>query len=109
MRDYRAGDTIEDLCRACKLERLHTVIAADAGRPLRVQCDYCGSQHGYRGGVKEARAARDPSEATAAAPFPLVADRERVAGATPMDTSTTLADLELLVRRVCAVPSAFIT
>jgi hypothetical protein len=111
LREYRAGDTIEDLCRACKIDRLHTVIVADAGRPLRVQCDYCGSQHGYRGGPSELRLPRPASEpaesrrapAAAAdrprAPFPLVADRERLAGATPMDTAT-LADLELLVRRV---------
>ena len=111
MRMYRAGDTIEDLCRACKIDRLHTVIVADAGRPLRVQCDYCGSQHAYRGGPREARgsqAVSDRAEPTRAPvapgareqlPFPLVADRERVAGAVPME-ATTLADLELLVRRV---------
>jgi len=111
MRTYRAGDTVEDLCRACRIDRLHTVIVADAGRPLRVQCDYCGSQHAYRGGPAEARGSRpvpdaaEPRRAPAAAgarersPFPLVADRERIAGAVPMET-TTLADLELLVRRV---------
>jgi hypothetical protein len=109
MRAYRAGDTIEDLCRACKIDRLHSVIVADAGQPLRVQCDYCGSQHGYRGGPSEARGSRPasdaaqprraPASADDRAPFPLVADRERVAGPVPMET-TTLADLELLVRRV---------
>ena len=112
MRDYRAGDTIEDVCRVCKIDRLHTVIVVDAGVPLRVQCDYCGSQHGYRGGRSEARLARSAPEATdpgrapasaadpTRAPFPLVADRERIAGAMPMDPSTTLADLEVLLRRV---------
>jgi hypothetical protein len=49
---FRAGQTVEDLCRACKVDRQHTVIVAapDGTRPLRVQCDYCGSQHAYRGG-----------------------------------------------------------
>src|SRR5262245_45764266 len=49
---FRAGQTVEDLCRACKVDRLHTVIVAapDGTRPLRVQCDYCGSQHAWRGG-----------------------------------------------------------
>jgi hypothetical protein len=49
---FRAGQTVEDLCRACKVDRLHTIIVAapDGIRPLRVQCDYCGSQHAYRGG-----------------------------------------------------------
>ena len=28
-RRYRAGDSVEDLCRACKLMREHTVFAND--------------------------------------------------------------------------------
>lgn len=45
-----AGDPLEDLCRACKAVRAHTVIVTDSeGRALRVICDYCGSQHNYRG------------------------------------------------------------
>ena len=28
-RSYRAGDTIEDHCRPCATDRLHTVVAAD--------------------------------------------------------------------------------
>src|SRR4029078_9798001 len=52
-RPYRAGDSIEDHCRACKLDRRHTVIAADGdGRPIRVACGYCGSEHNYRGGPR---------------------------------------------------------
>jgi hypothetical protein len=35
-RRYRAGDSVEDICRACKLDRMHTVVVADAeGRPIR--------------------------------------------------------------------------
>ena len=50
-RRHRAGEPITDLCRACKAVRGHTVIAADPdGRALRVMCDFCGSQHDYRGG-----------------------------------------------------------
>ena len=42
VRRFKAGDTIEDLCRACKGERLHTVVVVDIdGAPLRVICDYC--------------------------------------------------------------------
>ena len=45
-RQYRAGESLEDFCRACKTDRLHTVVAADAdGRPLRVACGYCRSEH----------------------------------------------------------------
>ena len=49
-RSYRAGDSIEDDCRACKTDRLHTVVAADSdGRPIRVvgeplkNCPQCGA------------------------------------------------------------------
>ena len=48
-RPYRAGESIDDLCRACKLTREHTVMAVDgAGRVLRVVCGFCRSEHNYR-------------------------------------------------------------
>jgi hypothetical protein len=101
-RRYRAGDSLEDICRVCKADRMHTVIAAGAdGTPLRVSCGYCGSEHNFRGGprpvpVPEAAAAprasaprasslRPPREA-----FPFVSDRERISD----------VDIELLLRRV---------
>ena len=57
-RAHRAGEPITDLCRACKVERSHTAMAVDAdGRVLRVVCDFCGSQHNYRGGGAEPSAA----------------------------------------------------
>jgi hypothetical protein len=53
IRTYRAGSAIEDYCRACKTDRMHTVVAADAdGRPIRVDCGYCHSEHNYRGGAR---------------------------------------------------------
>ena len=52
-RRYRAGESIEDFCRACKTDRMHTVVAADEnGRPIRVDCGYCHSEHNYRGGAR---------------------------------------------------------
>ena len=52
-RAYRAGDALEDYCRACKMDRMHTVVAADpAGQPIRVVCGYCRSEHNYRGGPR---------------------------------------------------------
>jgi hypothetical protein len=111
-RAYRAGESLEDYCRACALDRLHTVIAADAdGRPIRVVCGYCRSEHNFRGGPRmgtsaapssavrpASTSARDgrrapPSEAA----FPLVSDRERRASPMPSDASE---DLELMLRRV---------
>ncbi len=110
-RRYRAGDSIEDICRACKIDRMHTVIVSDQdGRPLRVSCGYCGSEHNYRGGP--AAAAPKPSRGGAGEggtprseggsrsadrdAFPLVADRERTAPPMTLDSQ----DVELLLRRI---------
>lgn len=109
-RRYRAGDSLEDVCRACKLDRMHTVVAADAdGRPIRVSCGYCGSEHNYRGGP-----AASAAETAATAPkprsgeggsrsgspekpaFPLVSERERTAPPMSVDSP----DFELLLRRI---------
>lgn len=103
-RRYRAGDSVEDRCLACKLDRDHTVIVADpGGRPLRTRCDYCGSQHNFRGLATSAdRGAptRLPVPATRA-PFAMPADAECVLG--PEETAdmpVTAADLERLLRRI---------
>jgi len=102
---YRAGTSLEDFCRACKTDRIHTVIATDAdGRPVRVACDWCRSEHNYRGGPRVAAfGAAPPTAASAtrpraagAEPFPIVSDRERIA---PAMTSAS-DDLELLLRRI---------
>jgi hypothetical protein len=126
-RRYRAGESIEDICRACKMDRMHTVIVVDGdGRPIRVACGYCDSEHNYRGGP--ALSTRQPApasrEATASAvspkprsggggeggrtakatkdPFPLVSDRERAAPPVnvTMNNDQTGVDLEILLRRI---------
>src|SRR6187399_2184418 len=68
-RRYSAGDSIEDICRACKMDRMHTVIVVDGdGRPIRVSCGYCDSEHNYRGGpALSLRPALASREATASA------------------------------------------
>ena len=105
---------------------MHTVVAADAdGRPIRVDCGFCHSEHNYRGGPRVAtsgggsgigapeRAPRssgdrreEPRPAVRAAPraarsdrdpFPIVSDRERIAPRMTLDGDT---DLELLLRRI---------
>jgi hypothetical protein len=93
-RAYRAGDTLEDYCRACKLDRSHTVIVADAsGRPLRVDCDYCHSQHNYRGGPRT-----ETAETAKRSPLPpLVSERERTSSPMSVHDSN---DLEMLLRRI---------
>ena len=54
-RQYRAGQSVEDHCRQCHEDRTHTVIVVDAhAQPLRVACDFCRSEHNYRGGPRSA-------------------------------------------------------
>jgi hypothetical protein len=103
-RIYRAGASIEDYCRACKLDRMHTVIAVDGeGRPVRVACDHCRSEHNFRGGARMTASVAAPAATpapqrrrTAGEPFPVVSDRERIA---PAMTAAS-DDLELLLRRI---------
>jgi hypothetical protein len=125
MRTYRAGDTVEELCRACKIDRLHTVIVVDGeGRPVRVQCDYCGSQHNSRGpsmpggtrvppsplrglgeagsravGAGGALPAGDRPAAAVRAALPLVSERERIGDPVMIENGGGV-DLEMLLRRI---------
>lgn len=118
-RPHRVGGSLTDLCRACKAVRDHTVMAVDAGgRALRVVCDFCGSQHNYRGGGADrwsgpppepARprggATLGPRLAPAHHPPPPPAPQERT---TPMATTDATTDaasgaepgLESLLRRI---------
>jgi hypothetical protein len=123
-RAYRAGESLEDFCRACKTDRMHTVIVVDGdGLPIRVSCGFCHSEHNYRGGpriggsafaagatsdksagkpVDSARPSGSrtdsrPRSQSARDPFPIVSDRERTGPSMPLDPDT---DLELLLRRV---------
>ena len=109
VRTYRAGEAVEDFCRACKTDRMHTVIASDTeGQPIRVVCGYCHSEHNYRGGpridtspeapgvVKTAAATRSSVKSTRE-PFPLVSERERIA---PPMTDLSGTDIEMLLRRI---------
>jgi hypothetical protein len=97
---YRAGEPVTDLCRACKTERAHTAIAVDAeGRVLRVMCDFCGSQHNYRGGGGDAPVARGPAERPAPrVALPRMGEGERTGGA--MISTEGGQDLERVLRRV---------
>jgi hypothetical protein len=102
-RTHRAGGSIDDLCRACKAQRVHTIIALDErGDVVRVVCDFCGSQHNYRGGGGEADA--PIASPRRGEPVPgreavrLVSERERTASR--MSTTEHGDDLEALLRRV---------
>jgi hypothetical protein len=95
---------------------MHSVIAADAaGRPLRVTCGYCGSEHNYRGGPRiDVAGSTDRSasalsagaidsnasrrSATTRDPLPYVSESER--SFPPIMLSESQTDLEMLLRRV---------
>jgi hypothetical protein len=90
---------------------MHAVVAADSGRPLRVVCGFCHSEHNYRGGPRiggDEPPARTvaPSASSARAvkvereTFPLVSERERVAPAMSVNSTDGPVDLEMLLRRV---------
>ncbi|MEO5823848.1 MAG: hypothetical protein ABIT71_25360 [Vicinamibacteraceae bacterium] len=122
---FRAGQTVEDLCRACKVDRQHTIIVAtpDGVRPLRVQCDYCASQHAYRGGGSDtpreaytasrdvassrgqtrpmASRASEPAAPRDYDPFPLVGAREVADPALIVEVPMHgPVELESLLRRI---------
>ncbi|MEZ5290001.1 MAG: hypothetical protein R2745_02880 [Vicinamibacterales bacterium] len=115
-RSYRAGQTVEDYCRACKVDRIHTIVVVDGQQqPLRVTCDYCGSEHNFRGGgrtvvpgapapavprpaANAAETARAPRPAVSSGPpLPLVSDREI---SEPRMSDPAPASLEALLRKV---------
>jgi hypothetical protein len=86
----RAGQQVDDLCRACKVVRHHTVVATDAdGEIVRVVCDFCRSEHNFRsgGGVRTAPPASPPGP-----------DTER--SEAPMAGVEDGSDLERLLRRI---------
>lgn len=110
-RAYRAGQSVEDLCRACHEDRVHTIVVVDAQQqPLRVSCDFCGSEHNYRGGGRTPVAGsttatrdeapsprREPPARSAAPSLPLVSERELVE---PQMSDAPAVNLEALLRRV---------
>jgi hypothetical protein len=97
---YRAGEPVTDLCRACKTDRAHTAIAVDSdGRVLRVMCDFCGSQHNYRGGGEEAPAVhRATARSAPRVATPRVA--QDAGEETAMIATAGDQDLERMLRRV---------
>jgi hypothetical protein len=113
-RTYRAGQAVEDHCRSCHEDRMHTVVVVDqALQPLRVSCDFCGSEHNFRGGARMSTSPSPPTPprgsttsvspaarpaASGAAPLPLVSDRELLEPV--MSDASVPANLELLLRRI---------
>jgi hypothetical protein len=114
-RRWRAGESIDDYCRACKTDRSHTVIVVDgAGDPLRVQCGYCESQHNYRGGprisLNHFRSPGDPSPKTTpsapAATRPIETPRREARDAGPVirDSRSGAHNISLVSERERTAP-----
>lgn len=99
---YRAGGSVEDLCRACKQDRRHTVVVAGSdGKPVRVLCDYCGSQHNFRGGPRGPVTSPQRGAGPVGGggdPFELVSERER--SSPPMSDHGGEHDLEMMLRTI---------
>lgn len=95
-RQYRAGQSVEDHCRQCHEDRIHTVIVVDAdAQPLRVKCDYCGSEHNYRGGPRSG----PPSPAVAAGAKLFSAPAAK-ADRRDIDMPQPDTDIEATIRRI---------
>lgn len=98
---YRAGQSVEDHCRQCHEDRTHTVIVVDAdAQPLRVSCDFCRSEHNYRGGPRLARSAAPSAEAPRAA-------RVEPSQSVPSMPQPPDTDLERTIRRIIREESGF--
>src|SRR5690349_11015665 len=109
LRQYRAGQSVEDYCRQCHEDRVHTIIVVDGdAQPLRVTCDFCRSEHNYRGGPRSGAASSPPpkpvTQSAPAAPAPRApaAPAPRAPGApiAPRAPMSMDNDLEAAIRRI---------
>jgi hypothetical protein len=106
-RQYRAGQSVEDYCRQCHEDRIHTVIAADGhGQPLRVTCDFCRSEHNFRGGPRNnpratpARATESTEGSEFRRPSQQASSRTASSVPTQRAMTSTDTDLEATIRRI---------
>jgi hypothetical protein len=55
------GGELEAWCGKCKESRTHRIVVIHEGKPYRVQCVHCRSQHGYRSDGSSRAASDGPS------------------------------------------------
>ena len=48
MKPLTAGSEIDSWCTKCRMDLGHRIVAMVGGKPKRVICQTCGSQHNYR-------------------------------------------------------------
>ena len=71
----RVGGEIDEFCSRCHLTLGHTVLAMEAGDPVKVMCNTCKNQHKFKAGPassssSSAPRARKPSSRAATANSP---------------------------------------
>jgi hypothetical protein len=54
---YTAGAEIDAYCTKCRMDLGHRIVALVEGRPKRVICSTCGSEHNYRASEADAKLA----------------------------------------------------
>jgi hypothetical protein len=100
-RQYRAGQSVEDYCRQCREDRIHTVIVVDAhAQPLRVTCDFCRSEHNFRGGPRTGQPANRPTDERAVSPASPASPASLASPVSPAQRSPVDNDLEATIRRI---------
>lgn len=62
-----AGSEIDAWCTKCRMDLGHRVVAMLDGRPKRVECQTCNSQHNYRAAKAPSAAPRARTRATTGA------------------------------------------
>src|SRR6187431_2155505 len=105
-RQYRAGQSVEDYCRQCHEDRIHTVIVVDAhAQPLRVTCDFCRSEHNFRGGPRNSpRATEGSTRATEGSTRATQGSTRATQGSTRATEGTESSDFKRSVRQAPSPP-----
>lgn len=60
----KAGGEVDSWCTKCRMDLLHRVVAMVGGKPKRVECQTCHSQHNYRAPKNAPAAASGKKSAT---------------------------------------------
>lgn len=91
MATVKTGSDVDAYCSKCQLELAHVVVAMVAGRPARVICKTCRTEHAYKrlGDAKPARGSRAESAG------PRTARASRAAGASRGDYDSLMKGKDL--------------
>ncbi|MCK6534439.1 MAG: hypothetical protein L6Q84_15810 [Polyangiaceae bacterium] len=93
MKPLAAGSEIDSWCTKCRMDLGHRIIAMHEGRPKRVICQTCSSQHNYRAPASEKGSAvkRTPGSPRPAPAAQRVTEKARVEAARVNDWEKRIA------------------